>query len=156
MIMLRAASVTDLPALNCLMQASSAYTGRYRSILEEYRITENQILTDHVVLAEQDGEVLGFYSLIAHGEPELDLFFVADDAQGQGLGARLFDHMQRQALRFGISAITIVSHPPSVGFYERMGAVRVGTKPPSGRVTWERPVLELRIVRSEGLGVRGE
>jgi hypothetical protein len=51
--------------------------------------------------------------------------------------------MQAEAARLGIASVRIVSHPPAVGFYERMGASRVGVRPPSGRITWCRPVLEL-------------
>jgi N-acetylglutamate synthase-like GNAT family acetyltransferase len=142
---LRRASVADLPAINRLMQASRAYDGEYRRILEGYRIAQDQIDRDHAVVAERDEQILGFYSLVTSGTPELDLMFVADAAQGMNLGAMLFDDMRRAAARYGIESVTIVSHPPSVGFYERMGAVRVGTKAPSGKVTWERPVLTLAI-----------
>lgn len=131
--------------MNRLMQASRAYEGEYRRILDGYAVTPEQIARDHVVLAEGDGHVLGFYSLITDGEPELDLMFVADAAQGMGLGARLFRHMRAQAARLGIGSVRIVSHPPAAGFYERMGAVQVGIKPPSGRVTWERPILALPV-----------
>ena len=53
--------------------------------------------------------------------------------------------MREAARSQGISSVLIVSHPPSAGFYERMGAVREGTKPPSGRVTWARPILRLAM-----------
>jgi GNAT superfamily N-acetyltransferase len=104
-----------------------------------------QIQRDVVFLAEAGGDILGFYSLIVEGEPELDLMFVADAAQGTGLGKILFDHMRETARTHAVASILIVSHPSSVGFYERMGAIREGMKPPSGRVTWERPVLRLAV-----------
>jgi GNAT superfamily N-acetyltransferase len=138
MIALRRAWKADLSALNRLVQPSRAYEGEYRRILDGYAIPPKQIARDHVVLAERDEEALGFYSLITGDGPELDLMFVADTAQGTGLGARLCRHMQTEAARLGIGSVKIVSHPPSAGFYERMGAVRIGIKPPSGRVTWER------------------
>ncbi len=144
-IVFRCAREVDLPALNRLMQASPAYEAEYRRMLDGYVITAEQIARDHIVLADRDGEVLGFYSLITGGEPELDLMFVADAAQGKGLGARLFRHMQAEAARLGLSSLRIVSHPPAVGFYERMGAVRVGTMPACSRATWERPVLALPV-----------
>lgn len=142
---LRRALKSDLPVMNRLMQASRAYEGEYRRMLEGYVITAGQIDRDHVILAELDGEVLGFYSLITAGEPELDLMFVADTAQGTGLGTRLFRHMQAEATRFGINSVRIVSHPPSVGFYERMGAGLTGMRPASGRITWERPILKVSV-----------
>lgn len=131
--------------MNRLMQVSRAYEGEYRRMLDGYVISADQLARDHSFLAECDEEVLGFYSLIAGSEPELDLMFVADAAQGMGLGGRLFRHMQSEAERLDLSSVRIVSHPPSVGFYERMGALRVGVMPASDRVTWERPVLKLSL-----------
>jgi GNAT superfamily N-acetyltransferase len=144
-VSLRRATAGDLPALNALMQASSAYHGDYAPMLDGYTVTADQAARDLIVLAERDGEVLGFYSLVTEGEPELDLMFVSDAAQGLGLGATLFRHMAGEARAQGIDAVKIVSNPPALGFYERMGAVRIGTKRPKGRVTWSQPILYLRL-----------
>lgn len=135
MIVIHQAREEDLPAMNRLMQASHAYDGVYRRILDGYSLTPEKIARDHPVLADRHGDVLGFYSLITGGEPELDLMFVANDAQGIGLGTCLFRHMRAEAERLGLTSIRIVSHPPSLSFYKRMGAIRIGTKPPTGRVT---------------------
>jgi len=127
------------------MKSVRAYQGAYGAILENYALGEAQLQRDQVFLAEAGGDILGFYSLIVEGEPELDLMFVADAAQGAGLGKILFDHMRETARTHAATSVLIVSHPPSVGFYERMGAVRDGVKPPFGRVTWERPILRLAM-----------
>jgi GNAT superfamily N-acetyltransferase len=127
------------------MKSVRAYQGAYSAILDGYALGETQLHRDQIFLAESGGEILGFYSLITEGEPELDLMFVSDAAQGTGLGKNLFDHMRGTARTQRIASVLIVSHPPSVGFYERMGAVRTGMKPPSGRATWERPILRLAI-----------
>lgn len=139
------ATVADAFRLTSLMLASSAYQGDYARILKNYRITPEQVSRDLIYLAESSGTVLGFYSLMLGAEPELDLMFVSDAAQGMGTGRLLFEHMRDQARERGIPAVTIISHPPSVGFYRRMGAELIGVKPPSPpRVTWERPVLTMR------------
>lgn len=130
------------------MKSVRAYQGAYGVILENDALGEAQLQRDHVFLAEAGGDILGFYSLIVEGEPELDLMFVADAAQGMGLGKILFDHMRETARTYAVTSVLIVSHPPSVGFYERMGAIREGMKLPSGRVTWERPILRAQISNS--------
>ena len=127
------------------MHASAAYGGAYASILEGYAVSPAQIDNDLFHVAEHDGSIAGFYSLTLAGEPELDLMFVADRAQGSGLGAVLFQHMRIEARRRGIAAVRIVSHPPSVGFYQKMGATIIGTSPPTPRATWERPILNLPV-----------
>lgn len=142
---IRRATVADAPVLTALMHASGAYQGNYSSILDGYEITPAQIERDVIYLAEQDGRMTGFYSLVPVGEPELDLLFVADDAQGTGLGALLIGHMKEQARQRGITRIKIVSHPPSAGFYERMGATRIGTAPSTPKVGWPRPILSLDL-----------
>jgi len=129
------------------MRASAAYQGVYASILDGYEITEQQIRNDQMFLATDDSaSILGFYSLAnLISEPELDLMFVADAAQGAGVGAALFEHMRHTALKLGLASVTIVSHPPAARFYARMGAELVGSKPPSGKVRWERPILVLKL-----------
>jgi GNAT superfamily N-acetyltransferase len=144
---IRRAGAADAPTLTQLMHASRAYQGPYAAILQGYAISREQIARDQVHLAAgADGQVLGFYSLTGLGqEVELDLMFVADAGQGTGLGARLFDHMRATARACGASAVKIVSHPPAEGFYLRMGARRIGTMLPGGRVGWPRPLLSLAI-----------
>jgi GNAT superfamily N-acetyltransferase len=127
-----------------MMHASSAYAGDYARILEGYAVTPDQIARDYVFLAE-DKAILGFYSLTLAPEPELDLLFVADRAQGRGIGRLLMDHVRATAASLSAPVLKIVSHPPALGFYETSGATRIGTKPPSGKVGWERPILELAI-----------
>jgi GNAT superfamily N-acetyltransferase len=145
---IRAAELRDLPALNALMHASRAYQGEYYRIIENYFVAPEQLAANKIFLAERAGVILGFYSLVVEGEPELDLMFVADAAQGTGAGRVLFDHMKQTAHACGCASVLIGSHPPSVDFYERMGAVRCGTRPPQGRVTWDRPLLKLQIVEN--------
>lgn len=142
---IRRATAADLPAIDALMRGVSAYHGDYAPMLSGYELTAAQFISDLFFVAETDGEPTGFYSLIVEGEPELDLMFVADAAQGTGLGARLFAHMAEQARALDIDAVKIVSNPPAEGFYLRQGAQRIGTKRPKGRVTWTQPILYLRL-----------
>jgi GNAT superfamily N-acetyltransferase len=144
---IRRAARADCAALTRLMHASSAYRGPYATILAGYEVRPEQVETDLVYLAEDEGELLGFYSLVIDddGAAELDLMFVADAALGRGIGALLFRDMRELARGLGLARVTIVSHPPAEAFYRRQGAVRVGARAPSGRATWERPVLVLRI-----------
>lgn len=143
---IRRAIAADAGALTALMRAASAYHGDYAAILDGYAVSPAQIAVDHVFVCEDGVSLLGFYSLTCRGDaPELDLMFVADAAQGRGIGAALFAHMNDHARALGIARVTIVSHPPAEHFYRRMGAERVGTQPPAGRVAWARPILVLDV-----------
>ncbi|SDM19500.1 GNAT family N-acetyltransferase [Allokutzneria albata] len=144
---IRPARAADAGAITELVHASSAYQGGYASILDGYEVTGAQVEATVTFLAEDDaGDVVGCYSLVP-GDAELDLLFVADAAQGTGLGARLVRHMLERARELGLTSVRVVSHPPAEGFYRRTGAVRVGTvpaKPP--KVPYERPELRWNLV----------
>ncbi|HEY8367789.1 MAG TPA: GNAT family N-acetyltransferase [Thermodesulfobacteriota bacterium] len=139
---IRPAASADCEALTRIVRTSRAYEGEYRRIVADVSITDETLRRNVVRVYDAGGRVLGFYSLTCRPhEAELDLMFVADDAGGAGIGRALFADMAQVAKARGYPGVVIVSHPPSVGFYERMGARRVGVKPPGGNATWERPRL---------------
>ncbi|MDX2913277.1 GNAT family N-acetyltransferase [Streptomyces griseiscabiei] len=142
---IRRAVTQDSARLTSLIHRSSAYRGRYAPIIAGYQVTADYITRHRVFVAvDGSGEPLGFYALVLE-PPELDLAFVADEAQGRGIGRLLIEHMTGEAGRAGLTAVRVVSHPPAEQFYRRLGAQPVGTVAPSPpQVSWERP--ELRFV----------
>lgn len=111
-----------------------------------YRVGPDYIEAHSVFVAVGvDDRVLGFYALVL-SPPELDLMFVADDAQGLGIGRLLIGHLRDEARRAGLSEVRVVAHPPAEGFYRSVGAERTGTvtaRPPA--VMWDRPELTLPV-----------
>ncbi|MFD0356247.1 GNAT family N-acetyltransferase [Streptomyces sp. NPDC127110] len=147
-ITIRRAVAQDAERLTSLIQRSSAYRGRYAPIISGYRLTPEYV-TRHRVFAAvgATGRTVGFYSLVLD-PPELDLAFVADEAQGLGVGRLLIGHMIGQAAEAGLTGVRVVSHPPAERFYRRMGAERVGTVAPvPPKVLWERPELRFTVPR---------
>jgi GNAT superfamily N-acetyltransferase len=140
------ASAGDAQRLTSLCHASSSYQGVYAEAISTVELTPGYIAEHLVFLAvDEDAHLLGYYSLILD-PPELDMLFVADEAQGRGLGRLLVDHLIEQARQRGLAGVRVVSHPPAEGFYRRLGARRIGTvsaKPPM--TTWERPELWFTI-----------
>lgn len=127
------------------MNSSTAYEGNGYT-KDHLQLTDRNIRNDFVYLAERDGQVAGFYSLInAAKSPELDLMFVSDEYQAKGLGRELFIHMARLARSTGIPTVWIVSHPPSAGFYEAMGAIQHSIRKATDTVSWDRPILRLDL-----------
>ncbi|MFE2761059.1 GNAT family N-acetyltransferase [Streptomyces halstedii] len=145
-IRIRRAVARDARRLTRLVTASRAYEGPYAPLVAGYRVGPDYIETHRVFAAEDSGgRVLGFYALVLD-PPEVDLMFVADDAQGLGIGRLLTAHLRDEARRAGLDRVRVVSHPPSEGFYLRMGAERTGTvaaRPPA--VMGDRPELTLTI-----------
>lgn len=144
-VVIRRATAADAEVLNAIVHSSESHRGAYAPVLDGYVITPDQIARDQMHLAEAAGRTLGFYSLMLGETPELDLLFVADDAQGRGLGRLLMAHMVDCARKHGVTAVKIVSHPPAADFYRRLGAIDVGLVYPMGRLTWVRPMLSLPV-----------
>ncbi|MFF2230936.1 GNAT family N-acetyltransferase [Streptomyces anulatus] len=146
-VMVRRAAVGDARRLTRLVRTSGAYEGPYASMVEGYRVGPDYIETHRVFVAEHiaTGRILGFYALLLD-PPELDLMFVADSAQGLGIGRLLATHLREEARSAGLTGVRIVSHPPAEGFYRSIGAEPVGTvlaDPPA--VLWDRPELLFRV-----------
>ncbi|CAM5334144.1 hypothetical protein SMICM304S_02153 [Streptomyces microflavus] len=53
--------------------------------------------------------------------------FVADEAQGLGIGRLLIGHLREEARRAGLTGVRIVAHPPAEGFYRGVGLEPTGT-----------------------------
>ncbi|MGW6289655.1 MULTISPECIES: GNAT family N-acetyltransferase [unclassified Streptomyces] len=146
-VTVRRAAAGDAGRLTRLVRTSGAYEGPYAPMVEGYRIGPDYIEAHRVFVADDGatGRILGFYALLLD-PPELDLMFVADSAQGLGIGRLLAAHLREEARTAGLAGIRIVSHPPAEGFYRSIGAEPVGTvraDPPA--VMWDRPELLLRI-----------
>ncbi|MER5460152.1 GNAT family N-acetyltransferase [Streptomyces sp. NPDC002668] len=145
-VRIRRAAARDAKRLTRLMRNSRAYEGPYAPMIAGYRVGPDYIETHRVFLAVgEDERLLGFYALVL-SPPELDLMFVADAAQGLGIGRQLMEHLVGEARGAGLSSVRIVAHPPAEGFYRSVGANRIGTvsaNPPA--VMWDRPELVLPI-----------
>ncbi|MER8018110.1 GNAT family N-acetyltransferase [Streptomyces griseoluteus] len=148
-ITVRRAVARDAKRLTRLVRGSGAYEGKYAAAVAGYRVGPDYIEAHRVFVAvsadEHGGRVLGFYSLVLD-PPELDLLFVADEAQGRGIGRLLVAHMKTEARAAGLDRVKVVSHLPAADFYHRVGAVRTGTaraNPPA--VPWDRPEFEFRV-----------
>ncbi|MCX5144746.1 GNAT family N-acetyltransferase [Streptomyces sp. NBC_00338] len=144
---IRRATARDAKRLTRLVRTSRAYEGPYAPMVAGYRVGHDYVETHRVFVAvgETTGRLLGFYSLILD-PPELDLMFVADAAQGAGIGRLLIGHLRDEAGAAGLTDVRIVSHPPAEGFYTEVGARRMGTvraAPPA--VMWDRPELVLPV-----------
>ncbi|MCX4585834.1 GNAT family N-acetyltransferase [Streptomyces sp. NBC_01481] len=146
-VRIRRATVRDAKRLTKLVRDSRAYQGPYAPMIAGYRVGPDYIETHDVFVAlGADDRVLGFYALLL-APAELDLMFVADAAQGLGVGRLLIEHMIGAAHDAGISAVRIVSHPPAEGFYLSVGARRIGTVPANPpAVMWDRPELMIQVI----------
>ena len=90
-------------------------------------ISPEFITNNQVFVAEQDGEIQGFYALcISDTKAELEHMWVAPQFIGTGVGKELFLDAMDRAAGLRVREVEISSDPNAAGFYERMGAKKVG------------------------------
>lgn len=90
-------------------------------------ISSDLIRENAVYVAEQDGEVRGFYALCVSGKKaELEHMWVTPGSIGTGIGKELFLDAMDRAATFEVREVEISADPNAAGFYERMGASQVG------------------------------
>jgi GNAT superfamily N-acetyltransferase len=144
---IRRGAEADIRALRAMMAGSNGYERPEElAMIQAYARDWWFRADDEVwVLADEAG-VAGFLALVdtPHGW-ELDLFFTANDRQGQGVGARLFACMVERAKALGAAEVLIKSNPRAADFYRRMGAVDAGFDPPSVEIPYPRPIFRVSL-----------
>lgn len=94
---------------------------------DDLTISPEFVAANQVCVAENEGEVLGFYALIIRDDKaELDHLWVAPEHIGTGVGKELFLHAMQRAAGRNVSEVEILSDPNAEGFYRKMGAHRSG------------------------------
>jgi GNAT superfamily N-acetyltransferase len=87
------------------------------------------IITHETYTAVVEGRTVGFYALGCTGDRlNLQHLWVLPEAMGQGIGRSLFAHALERARGLGFGLLEIESDPNADGFYQRMGARRIGTR----------------------------
>jgi GNAT superfamily N-acetyltransferase len=122
-VRLRDARPDECDALSALAYSSKAHWGYDDAFMEACRDELTVSLDRAHVRVAHDGALLGFHGL--DGD-ELTWLFVAPGAMGRGVGRALVRDACALARAAGIGRLRIEADPNAVGFYERMGASRVG------------------------------
>jgi len=96
----------------------------------ELRIAPSAVEAGRVLVLEDRGKPMGFYSLedLPDGGVELGHLFVEPDHLGAGIGRRLIRHACRTARRLGFTRLVIQGDPHAEGFYVRCGARPIGKR----------------------------
>lgn len=133
-MLIRPALPSEADALTALTLAAKAAWGydaaQMRAWRESLTVTARQLEEQPACVAEQDGALLGFYTLrLSEGSCELDNLRVAPDRMRRGIGTALLAHAMGTARQLGVDAIHIDADPHAERFYLRCGAVRCGENP---------------------------
>lgn len=129
--MIRPAAETEASVLTKVALDAKRYWGYPEHWIKHWEsdltISSDFILDNHVYVAEEDGQIQGFYALIVSGDrAELDHMWVAPACIGTGVGKALFLDAMERAAALKVLAVEISADPNAAGFYRRMGATDVG------------------------------
>ena len=128
---IRLALTTEADALSEIARQAKKHWGYPDHWIEHWRddltISSYFIERNPVYVAEHEGALVGFYALVVHQDKAvLDHLWVAPDHIGSGIGKQLFLHAMQGSAGRNLSTVEISSDPHAEGFYQKMGAYRMG------------------------------
>ena len=129
--MIRRATIDDTTTLTNLAHAAKRYWGYPEHWIKQWQneltISNEFVNENEVYLLAHDDEVRGFYGLVMRNEKaELEHLWVAPQHIGTGVGKELFIHAMQCAAARSISEVEISADPNAEGFYQKLGAHRIG------------------------------
>lgn len=127
MLILRAARVGELEALTDLCLRSKAVWGYDRAFMDacrdELTLTQEDLRTTKLQVAERDGGVIGVAQVSASGATaHLEKLFVEPGQMRAGAGRTLFAWAKAAAAELHATHLMIEADPDAAPFYRRMGA----------------------------------
>lgn len=128
---IKAATPGDAETLTEIAFAAKRYWGypeRWMEIWRDALTIKPEFIASHeTFLAVIDGRFVGFYALERKGA-RLNLLhmWVLPDWIGRGIGRAMFYHAVSRAQALGVQELEIESDPNAEGFYQNLGARRVG------------------------------
>lgn len=131
----RKAETSDTELLRNLAFSSEQFWGYDEKFMETFDRTFNitpDFIKRHPVyvgIAAEFSEPVCFWGVIPDGDSgELEYFYTRSSRLKKGYGRLMWNHLTDWCLRNRIRTLTMVTSPQAVGFYEKMGAVRAGTR----------------------------
>jgi GNAT superfamily N-acetyltransferase len=142
----------DAEMLTAIAYAAKRHWGYPERWIEAWRdiltMRPEFIAANIAFCAIEEGRAVGFYVLTTESDGiHLDHLWILPAAMHRGIGRALFEHAVNHARAAGFDLIKIEADPKAAGFYERMGAQRVGTS--IGEVEGEKRELPLLAYQLE-------
>jgi N-acetylglutamate synthase-like GNAT family acetyltransferase len=130
-IQIRRARPDEAEILTAIARAAKRHWGYPEEWIEQWKtdltITNDFIAKNEMFVAMIDEEIAGCGALVIDGtQAELEHMWVLPKYIGTGVGRFLFENIRERARDLKVSGLEISSDPNAEGFYERMGATRIG------------------------------
>ena len=121
----------EADTLTAIAHAAKRHWGYPEKWIDNWRpdltITPDLIANSEVFVAVIGGRIAGCCALMMSDSlAELEHMWIDPQHMGKGVGRALFEHARTRAGELGISTLELSADPNAEGFYERMGATRIG------------------------------
>ncbi len=130
-IHIRRAKPNEAHVLTEIAHAAKRHWGYPENWIEHWKndltITPEFISKNEVYVAVAGEEIVGCCAIVCVDSlAELEHMWIKPEHIGTGVGRALFLHLKKRAVYLGLPALEISSDPNAEGFYQRMGAKRIG------------------------------
>jgi GNAT superfamily N-acetyltransferase len=153
-MVIRPAKTDEATMLSEIAMEAKRYWDYAPEVMESWHSTLTldamQIDLHPPYVAEVEGEVVGFYQLIADGDRmELEHMWVRPQNMRQGIGKALIAHAITTARSRRATQLRIDADPNATAFYLSCGAYRIGEVPApiQGDLKRVRQLLAIDLVR---------
>ena len=128
---IRRAKPREAGVLTEIAHAAKRHWGYPENWIQHWKadltITPEFIATNEVYVAMNGEEIVGCCAIAFKGSlAELEHMWIKPEHIGSGVGRALFLYVKERAANLKIPALELSADPNAEGFYERMGAKRIG------------------------------
>ena len=128
---IRRATPDETDTLTAIAHAAKRHWGYPEKWIEHWRtdltLSSDFIANNEVYVAVIEDRIAGCCALVLSDSlAELEHMWIDPQQMGTGIGRALFEHVTKRARQLGVNELELSADPNAEGFYERMGAERIG------------------------------
>ena len=149
-VTIRRADSSEAEQLTAIAHAAKRHWGYPEKWIEQWQadltITPQFIANHEVFVAIVNDAIAGCCALVVTGAlAEIEHMWIKPEHMGSGVGRALFEHARDRARELQLPVLELSADPNAEGFYEHMGAKRIGEVPASMNGAAARVLPRMRI-----------
>lgn len=131
--MIRKGKKSDLVNLQEVMKNSLGFwqysENDMKELIKHLNITEQFIDNAIIYVEENEEKIEGFFGVVLGDELNEAKFYINPSNIRTGIGKRLWHHVIQDLEKMELDYITIVIDSHAIGFYEKLGCIKIGEQP---------------------------